>query len=195
MNKNKKVITILLVIVIIITAFYLYNSIRLNNQIKELEEQIIKEEELVTFLENEIENYEDILTEEATFRLYNRFPAEEGYPQLVQDFNQIATKNNVAITSMTSNTVSEGELPYQTLSYTIKASSSSYSSIRLFLQDLYDNERLINIDDLQINSKKDGITSEFNATTYYSKVMEGLIPELEPVEGYPPAGRVNPFKY
>lgn len=195
MSNIKKVTITLLVIAIFITALYFYRSSSINEQIKELDEQISKEEELITFIENELNNYEDLLTKEAILKFYSKIPAEEGYPQFLQDFNQISTKSNVAITSITSNIVVESDLSYQTLSYNIIASSNSYPSIRLFLQDLYDLERTINITDIQITSNNNQFISEFNIEIYYSDVMKGLIPKLNPVETYPPANKVNPFTY
>lgn len=202
MSNYKKILLLFISILIVAVSIYLYKLYDINGQIKDVTNEIQKEEELLALIDKQLEDTTEDLNKEEIIGLYRQLPSSEGVPQLFSFLQQSSDKNDIEITNITFDEIKESKTKpkndegstYQTVVFNLKAESSSYESIRLFIQDLYDYDRLINIDGVKLLEQNDKVVTELALMIYYAPSMQGYIPELELIETYAPSEEINPIK-
>lgn len=150
----------------------------------------------ITFLKNELMNYENILNSSTKIvsqrdiliakkntitstdidRLERLLPSNIDNIRLIIEISKIAegrslVVKNISVGDMTQSgdTIGEVALPYGTLSLKFTV-NSSYNNFLNFLQDLENNLRLLDITDINFNATESGFY-DFNVTlnTYWLK--------------------------
>lgn len=204
MSKKKIIYITIFLLFLLIASLYLYNRVNLKLEIEEVETKIQKEKELIALIDQQLEAKDDRISDNKLTSIFKQFPALEGYPQLAAQLYSISVKNNVTISSITLDETSQDEKEnpegeeqgtvefVQTLPITLKVKSDDYESIRSFIEDIHQADRLIDIKDFNIIVQNDIVAGEILLNTYFVPEMKEQIPDLEQIKTYTPENKVDP---
>lgn len=209
MSEGRKASLIMLLFFLIMGSFYFYKVSSYNQKIVQLEEEIKKEEEFITLIDQQLKEFEKKPKIDNVKDFYDKLPSHPGTPQLLRFFDQVASKNKIMIHSInfeeilgnitvqkleTTKENTEADLDSGIVTISIHMTvSGSYFDLREFINDIYDSKRLINLGQWQWAANSENPTVELTFNTYYSPGMDGIISPLPPIPTYTPSQSNNPI--
>ena len=220
MSEGKKAIILIILFLVVMGGFYLYKMNDYKKDIEQVEEEIKKEQEYLTLIENELKTLAKPPEEEINL-FYRQFPDSRGIPQFFQFFHEVSEKNGIKIVSLNidessetddktednkkdqedqkksdenSNSKDEADKIYRTLTFQMQIEGYDYEKIRSFIQNIYESNRLINFKELKVSAEKEGSSTDLTFEAYYIPEMQGHIKELEPIPAYPPSDNIIPIR-
>lgn len=223
MSEGKKAMILIILFLVVMGGFYLYKMNDYKKDIEQVEEDIKKEQEYLTLIENQLKTLAKPPEEEINL-FYRQFPDSKGIPQLFQFFHEVSEKNGIKIVSLnidessetddqnddqnkdqedqkksdassnSSNSKDEADKIYRTLTFQMQIEGYDYEKIRSFIQNIYETNRLINFKELKVSAEKEGSSTDLTFETYYIPDMHGHIKELEPIPAYPPSDNIIPIR-
>ncbi|MDO4997077.1 MAG: type 4a pilus biogenesis protein PilO [Neisseria sp.] len=110
------------------------------------------------------QNFDDLL---------KQLPTEDEIPNLIQELHQAASRNHLSLNSLTPlpSALDEAEQTVQTLSYQLSI-TGNYAQISQFVRDVGQLQRIITLDNLQIQSNEQGLlTLSARANTYRAQIQ------------------------
>jgi len=217
MTEGRKALFIILVFFILMGSFYFYRTSGLNKDLKQLNEEISKEQNFLQTVQQQEAQLEKQPKIKDVAKYAEALPTERGNAQVLQYFHQVAKKDNIQILTMDfddnkeiskednattqannttpqgnpSNTTQKNNPVVKTIRINI-TTKGNYNQLRYFVEDIYHSNRIIHLVSWQWAVTGNDSVVQMSFNTFYFPDLENQLPQLKPIPTYEPSNRSNP---